>query len=334
MAIGVLMASTGFLLAGHCHSHHAMVTAFVLVGIGYCASFYVSSTVVVTNWMESQRSFGMGIVFCATSVGAAAFSLLIGRWLEMYGWRVTIELIAVLVALMFPLILLTIRTSPAHPVPGGDDASENFNTRREGRTQLSSPTFIITTASSALFAIGMGGVYYHVVSLLVKAGYSVHLAGLAFGASWLLTAIGSLALGAIADRVGVQRVLTSALFCCASGTLLLLGVRQTWIGVACVVAFVVLWGTPATSAYQFVPVIFAERFGSKNLGRLIGVQSAIMGIAGAAAPIGTGILYDKFNDYRIAVYLSAAALFVACVLALLINMTKCAGGTSNGGDVG
>jgi nitrate/nitrite transporter NarK len=55
------------------------------------------------------------------------------------------------------------------------------------------------------------------------------------------------------------------------------------------------------------------------LGTLLGVQSAIAGIAGAAAPIATGLLYDRFRDYHAAIYASAAVTFVAFLLVLTLQ---------------
>jgi MFS family permease len=165
----------------------------------------------------------------------------------------------------------------------------------------------------------MGCIYYHVVPLLVEAGYSSTSAGLALGISWLVTAFGSLAFSVVADRLGVKLALTGGLCCCALGTLFLLGAGTGTVGVVCVVAFVVLWGAPATSVYQSVPVIFGDFFGSRHLGTLIGVQSAIAGVAGAAAPIATGVLFDKLNAYRVPIYLSAAAMLLATVLTLWLK---------------
>jgi MFS family permease len=166
----------------------------------------------------------------------------------------------------------------------------------------------------------MSGIYYHVVSVLLKAGYSAYLAGLVFGASWLLSALGSLVLGVVADRLGAKPILAEGMLACGLGTLLLLGAGETSVGGVCVGTFAILWETSANSASQFLPVILAARFGSQNLGALIGVQSAIAWIAGAGAPIVTGLLYDRSGNYRLAIYLSASATFVAFVLVLLIDL--------------
>jgi MFS family permease len=322
MSFGVLAVSSGFLLVSRCHTRYEMLAAFVFIGIGYCASSYVPSAVVVANWMKEKKSIGMGVVWGATSVGAALFSLLIGSWIEAYGWRVMSAIIAALTAVMLSLTLLTIRTNPPGDTRSEYRGLEFLNTNRPAAASWFSSVFIVATASSAFFAIGMNGIYYHVVSLLIKAGFSTRWAGFALGVSWVLSALGSLVLGAIADRLGAKTILAGALCSCALGTLFLIGAGETRIGILCVVAFVVLWGTSANCINQFIPVIFADRFGTIQLGTLIGVQASIMGVVGSGAPIVTGALYDRFGDYHSAIYLSTAATFLSFVLVSLLRVPQ------------
>ena len=321
MTCGTVVASTGLIIASRCHSWSPILAAFALLGIGVSGSFYLPSAVVITNWMGARRSLGMGIVMSAMSAGAALFSPLVGWWTELHGWRLTLESIAVLIALMLPLVVLIVRTTPPGELQtslGTKKKPAAHSTRRE----LLSPLFLLSTAGGVLFSLGMQGVYFHVVPLLISTGYSAHAAGLAFGGTWLLSGFGSLVLGLVADRFDTKAVLALSLLCGALGTLFLLGVGVTGMGVTCVLAFVLLWGTSTNGFGQLAPVIVAERFGSHNLGTLVGTQFTIAGMAGAGAPMVTGLLYDKFGGYRLAIEFSALAGFVGFVAIALINTPK------------
>jgi MFS family permease len=170
-----------------------------------------------------------------------------------------------------------------------------------------------------MFAFGMQGIYFHVVPLLSNAGFSTHTAGVAFGATWLLSGLGSLGLGLLADRIGPKVTLASALVCCAVGTLLLLGAGQSIIGVICAVGFIVLWGLSLNCFGQLAPVIFAARVGSRRLGTLIGWQFASAGVAGAISPVVTGMMYDKFGGYAAAIDLNSVTVFAAVGLILMLK---------------
>jgi predicted MFS family arabinose efflux permease len=322
MTFGVLSTSVGFLLASRCQTHYEMLMAFSCVGIGNIASLYVPTAVIIANWMEEKKGLGMGIVWGATSMGAAAFSLLIGWWIEACGWRVTSKMVAALVVTMLPITVMLMRTSPPRVAPPHDRLPDGGKRHPAGRGLLLSRVFMIGTATSALFAVGMCAIYYHVVPVMIKAGYQTHWAGCVFAASWVLSGLGSVVLGSIASRFAAKSLLAGALLVSASGTVFLLGAGEARIGIVCVVAFVTLWGSSANSVNQFIPVIFAERFGPQKLGILIGVQSSIVGIASAAAPIVTGLLYDRLGDYRVAIWLSASATVLALAMASLIDVPE------------
>lgn len=307
------------------HSWCAILGAFTCIGVGSSACCYLPCVVLITSWMSTQKSLGIGIVMGATSAGAAVFTPLIGTAIEIYGWRPAVEALAVLISLMLPLIWFAVKSNPAN-------SPQILTTMRNGvrpysiKEAFASPAFVLAIASSALFSIGMLSIYYHVVPLLVAVGYSAHQAGFAFGSTWLLSGVGSLLLGILADRYGTRFILAGALFCVALGTLFLLAANhQTHRGLASVIVFVLLWGLSANCFAQLAPVIFTERFGSQNLGRLVGLQAAVSGVAGSAAPLITGVLYDRFGGYHAAVAFSASATFIAFTLVLLINPRVAAG---------
>jgi MFS family permease len=160
----------------------------------------------------------------------------------------------------------------------------------------------------------MSGVYYHVVSIFLKAGFSGKLASAVFGASWILSGIGSLCSGAVANRLGTKNVLAGSLLLGATGTLALAFVARAQLGMMSAGIFVVLWGATANAVTQFLPILLVERFGSAHLGALIGVQSALMGLAGSFAPMVTGTLYDAYASYQIAILACTVATVIACAL--------------------
>jgi MFS family permease len=321
MICGTAAASAGLAVASHGHSWSVLWAAFALLGIGISGSFYLPAAVVVTHWMPARRSLGMGIVMSSMSAGAALFAPLVGWWIELYGWRWTLEGAAMLNALLLPLILLIVRTHPPGEMQP-QAAAQSDPLARSTRKELRSALFLLSTAGGVLFSLGMQGIYFQVVPLLIGAGYSPHVAGSAFGATWLLSGLGSLVLGLTADRFDTRWVLASSLLSCAFGTIFLLGVDGTGRGDFCVLVFVLLWGTSTNAFGQLAPVIVAERFGSGALGRLIGLQFTLAGMAGVGAPIITGWLVDQSGGSRLAIELSALAVFMGFVMIGLIRTSK------------
>jgi MFS family permease len=317
MIIGTLATSAGILLVSISREWVPMLAGFTLAGIGFSASFLLPSAVVVAEWMPERKNLGMGIIIGSMSVGAAALAPAIGWCSGKYGWGPSLQGVAAVIMLLAPLVWLTLRTPPIATSAVGDGRAK-MNLRGAARDLLS--TVYILTASGSIFAfLGLGCVQFHVISVLLNAGYTSDFANLAFGGTWLLSALGAYLLGAIADRWGTVRTLAAVLATGALGTLALLYAGDKHIGIACVTMFVVLWGASANCVSQLTPVILVEQFGSEHLGTLIGVEFGISGIVGALAPLTTGLIFDKFGDYRFAIGLSAVATSIASVLIISIN---------------
>jgi MFS family permease len=319
VASGVALSSMGFLFASYAHTWYGLLAAFSTGGVGYVASVYVPTAVIVTSWMEDKKNLGMGVVWGALSLGAASFSPLIGWGIDSLGWRTTSQLLAAIVAALLPVMFITIREKSSDPVVIPLKAQQNHGGLSVGRA-FRSNAFIAITLSSTLFATGMMCVNYHVVSIFMQSGYSLRTAGTIYGASWLLSGIGSVCLGLGAVRIGAKATLSLGLLSSAAGILCLLGSGDHGPGIISVTAFVVLWGASANSANQLIPVILADKFGLANLGTLVGAQSFVMGVMSAGGPVITGLLYDRFSNYRFGIYASTALTLLAFVIASRIPM--------------
>lgn len=321
LLLGAASVAAGMMSSSQSHSWMVLVVSFALIGVGMSA-IYLPSAFVITQSLPAQKSLGMGIFVGAMSVGAAALMAMVGAWLSAVGWRQVLLRLAVINVGLLPMIWLCVRTDdkPAAAQPVAVPAANTARSEVLGR--LLSLPFLLAALSSAFFTIGMLGVYYDVVDILVKAGYSPRSAALVFGSSWLVSGAGSPVFGLLADRFGPVRVLAGVVFACACGALCLFGTPQPGYGAVCLVGFVVLWGSTGSGFTQLIPAVLVERFGPTHLGSLLGAQFAIAGVAGALAPLGTGLLVDTSGDYHVAIAVSASATLVSAVLAFLIGFSK------------
>jgi len=311
MLCGALLASSALLLASQLNTWASLVSVFALAGVGFNAAFYLPSSVIVAEWMGDRRALGMGIVMGTMSAGAALFSALGGSWIEARGWRSTLESAALLVVLMVPVIASMVRLPQVARAHSRGSVSSSVTVRA-----VMSWAYVWVVLSGALFAFGMQGIYFNVVPILGRAGYSLHVASIAYGATWLISGIGSLLLGVAADRLGSRAALLAGLLCCGFGTSMLAGASYWAFG------FVLLWGASVNSFGQLAPVLLVERYGASHLGTLIGIQFTTAGIAGAVSPLWIGYSYDSVGNYLPAIVVSAAAIFAAAAMIPFFGSTN------------
>lgn len=321
LLLGAASAAAGLMCASQSHSWILLAACFALIGIGM-TGVYLPSAFVITQSLPTQKGLGMGIFMGALSVGAAVLMTVVSTWLNALGWRHVMLRLAVINLALLPMISLCVRTDERRTTAQPTAIATTNNFRSEVLGRLLSLPFLLAALSSALFTIGMLGIYYDVVDILVKAGYSPRSAALVFGSTWLVSGAGSLVFGLLADRFGPVRVLAAVVFACACGTLCLFGTPHPRYGVVCLVAFVVLWGSTGNGFTQLVPAVFVERFGPTHLGAVLGAQFAIAGVTGALAPMLTGLLVDRSGDYHVAIAVSASATLVSAVLASLIGFSQ------------
>lgn len=311
MLAGTLMVVGGYVALSYCTTLGEFYAAFLVIGVGYGGAFYLASSALIAAQMGERKHLSMGIWMLAGSCGAAVFSLGITWLIAAVGWRNTCLISALFVGLMLPMMQTLI---PHHRAAGSVSDFPSSKFKAVPWPLLVAPAFLLMSAASAFAAFGMSAVYYHAVPILVKAGFSAETAGRILGASWVISGVGSLCLGAVSNRFGVANILKFSLFLNAVGTFALLVGAAGALGIVAAGLFVLLWGATANAINQFLPILIVERFGPVHLGVLAGVQGALMGMVGSFAPIVTGSLYDKYSNYAAAIVASVLATLVAVVL--------------------
>ena len=320
LLLGAAVFAAGLLCASESHSLIVLAACFGLIGLGV-SGFSLPSAVVITRSVPAQKGLGMGIFMGAMSVGAVVFLPVVAAWIQAVGWRHALARLAALSAVLLPVIWLSLRGDEnpmeiraAAPVTTEASGSQVFR-------QLLNSGFLIAALCGMFFTIGLLGIYYDVVDLLGRAGYSPHTSALAFGGTWLVSGAGSLVIGLLADRFAPGRVLAAVILISAAGTLFLYGAPAPRYGAVCLVGFILLWGASGNVFSQLIPAVLVERFGSRHLGTILGAQFAASGVAGSLAPMLTGLLVDRSGNYDMAIAVSASATVLSAALALAIGAT-------------
>lgn len=324
MLWGVAAVGAGYLGMSLCHGLLQFYIAFVVIGTGYGGAFFLGATAIVATRTGEQKNLAMGIMMAVGAVGAAISAFGINWVISGYGWRVMVQVAGLLVLAMLPIIHFGIPRQPAQ---------EQALAAKPGSAKLPlklaiAPYFLAITAASGLAAFGMSGINYHIVPILTHGGLTAAMASSVYGASWLISGAGSLFGGMVADRLGTRNVLAGALVLSAVGTMAL---GFTGSGVAGMIAaglFVLCWGGTANAVSQYLPILIVNRYGAAHLGSLIGLQSVLMGVTGAFAPVVTGALFDRYASYEVAIVACSIPPLIAFLFVILF--ARGSGGATDG----
>ena len=159
---------------------------------------------------------------------------------------------------------------------------------------LRRPAFYLLAIGSMCSIAAVGGANQHLkLYLSLDHGYSqgaaAAVASLTLGASL----IGRLTMGWLADRWPKKFVMLLIYSLVAAALPILLYASTA----GAVTLFAVIFGIGLGGEYMVIPLMAAELFGTRVLGRVMGIVLAADGVAEATAPVLVGRLHDVTGSY-------------------------------------
>ncbi len=310
MLSGILMAG-GALMGLSITSALWMFYLFYLFNaLGYVCGGPLPNQVLLSRWFVRSRGKAMGFAYLGIGIGGAAVPLL-SHWLtQQFGWRGALQGLGFLIiVLAFPMAFF-VKESPegwaretecASPAPIG--------------SVFRSPSFYLLALGSMCSIGAVGGTNQHLkLFLSLDQSYAQSQAAKIISLVLASSIIGRLLMGWLADHLPKKYVMLLIYSLVAGSIPILFVVSRP--GAAYL--FAALFGVGLGGEYLIIPLMAAEMFGLKVLGRLMGVILTADGVAEAASPMLIGYLRDETGSYRLGfITLISIALLGAMAVALL-----------------
>ena len=285
----------------------------VIGALGIVALGWVPMGVLLARRFPVRRGRVVGIAFSGMGVGVFVIGPLTQWLIGAVGWRgATASLGAAALAMLVPLVWLGTRDAipPARAVVG------------EAPVLRADPTVAQAIRTRAFWALFFGyfftplavfPVSTHAVASIVDLGFSAMLAAWAFGFSGLMSTVGRVLFGSLADRIGGPWAATLSFACTAVGALALIG-AESWPAPAWLVVFAVSFGLGFGARGPIITAMASERFGGRHFGAIYGALNLGNGMGGALGPWFGGAVHDVTGSYRLAFLTSIAccAIGAAC----------------------
>ncbi|HVM16982.1 MAG TPA: MFS transporter [Gaiellaceae bacterium] len=259
-----------------------------LLRIFGAGSLPLVATLLAARWFHGRRGQAMAVASFGITGAATLLPPLVVALVVAAGWRAAYLLLgAAVLVLVAPLALLVREPSARGRVGGGEPvaADEAFpralrRVRRLPRLELPtqrSRRLLLVLAAPPLVSTAM---VFHAVSLLAARGLTLQQAGLVLTVFGLGSVAGTVAMGAVADRVTTRLLLSvmSGLFAVAVFALLLPGSAVAFAAFALLGAAGGVFGIASG-------IVWARTYGLAQLGRLQGTSFAVQIAGGAVGPL-------------------------------------------------
>jgi MFS family permease len=288
---------TGVLLGGIALIGLSQMTAlwmlyffYLFNALGYVLGGPLPNQVLLSRWFDKARGKAMGFAYLGIGLGGI-FGAQVARLLtEHYGWHSSLMVLGILmIAIAFPMILF-VKDSP------GDRANMQKETEKNvpiGHVVKSWPFYLLAIGSMA--SIGaVGGTNQHLkLFLSIDQGFSQTEATNIISLVLASSIIGRLLMGVLADRFPKKYVML-LIYSLVSCAIPLLYFTST-PGV--IYIFAVVFGIAFGGDYMIIPLMAAELFGLKVMGRVMGLVLTMDGLAEALSPMLVGKLHDLSHNY-------------------------------------
>ncbi|MFH1560431.1 MAG: MFS transporter [Chloroflexota bacterium] len=331
--ISVVFGGAGMVMMGYANSLWTFYIAFLIASLGMGGAGHgVSWSVAVANWFQRLRGRALGIAMLGPVV-AGPFVVVVAIMEGMLGWRIAIIILGVGLWIVGIPLALVARSRPEPygylpdgAAPGETDTGETevprlaFEGASSGLTvaqAVHTRDFWALTVLFAIMFVGISGLMVHLIPLLEDMNYSSAQAAGIVGLLFLLSGVGRIGTGVLADMVDFRIILGGLIACQIVGLLLLsvVGSSQTWL--LCI--FALVFGIGFGGTIPLRPFLIMQLFGARAFGSLQGlVQCGAIGV-GVVGPVYYGWVFDTTGSYDLAIYATLATVVAAIPLMYLLR---------------
>jgi MFS family permease len=287
---GILFSGTALMALSAMTSIWQFYLFSLLAALGYVCGGPLPNQVLTAQWFKKSRGKAMGIAYLGVGVGGMLVPQL-AKWLNLQlGWHQSLMILGILmIVVAFPVAWTVKDKAPGNP----EQMTKETVTVPIGAI-LKNRSFYLLAIGSLCSIAAVSGTSQHLklffsLDLNYSQGQSANIISLVLFSS----IIGRLFMGWLADRIQKKYVMI-LIYAIVAAAIPLLYFAET-PGVIYLFAF--LFGIGLGGDYMIIPLMTAELFGTKILGRVMGLILTTDVIADALSPMLVGRLRDLSGSY-------------------------------------
>lgn len=294
--------------------------AIAVFGLRFCGQGMLShvSVVAMGKWFKANRARAVAVATLGYSVGEAVLPVAALSVLALIGWRASwLVAAAALVFVVAPLLFWLLLKERSPRSMAAATVSPGLEERHWTRGEMLRHWGFWALMPGLLAPSWIGTVvFFQIVHVTeIKAWDILAYAALAYPAYSVVTVAASFLFGWAADQWGARGLLPIYLLGWAAGVALLGGADGLWIGVlALAIAGIGSGGVTIVHG-----ALFAELYGTRSLGGIKAIATAIMVFASAVGPGVSGALLDAGVGFEVQCFGMAAYLVVVSIWFVFVS---------------
>jgi sugar phosphate permease len=290
MLSGIVMGGIALIGLSMMTSLWQLYLFYMFNALGYMCGGPLPNQVLISRWFDKGRGKAMGIAYLGIGIGGMLVPQ-IARWLNFkFGWHEALMILGfIMIAIAFPMAWF-VKENPE----GLAQQAKKDEPKIPFTSILKSWPFYLLAIGSMCSIGAVAGTSQNLklffsIDLKYTQEHAANVLSIVLGAS----IIGRLLMGWLADRMQKKYVMILIYSLVALAIPLLY--YATTPGVIYVFAFI--FGVALGGDYMIIPLMAAELFGVKVMGRVMGLVITVDGLAEAFAPMLAARLRDQSGSY-------------------------------------
>jgi MFS family permease len=315
--MGVLALGIGTMLAARLeHLWQFYLCVGILGGTAVSALGMIPASSLIRRWFRGNVTTALGVAYAGMGSGVLLVAPFAQWLIATIGWRDAYRVLglALLALLPFIVFLPWRRLAAGHPdvmTKTGSYTAASAKRRPWGEV-LRSREYWSLVQVFFFTAFGMHGVIVQIVAYLVDVGFGPLQAATAFGTQGLLSVIGMIAAGWLADRMGYRATATLSFVLTFTGVTLLTllsVVASQWV----LVAFVLVFGVSQGARGPIVSSLASKLFPGPGFATIFGTIFMCMSIGSGLGSWTSGLLHDWTGGYVASFIVSMVCIVLAAL---------------------
>jgi MFS family permease len=288
----------------------------------------------VGRWFVKRRGLMMGIVLAGMGAGTI-IGPLVATWLiSVYDWRTSFLILGSIASVCVMVSAQFLRRNPTQmgQRPFGEVQATSNNVVRQDhhpgtrgfslREAAKMRNFWILVIIYFCQLLCAMAIMTHIVPYATDIGISAMIAASVMSVIGIGSVLGKLAMGVIADRIGIKLSLIIGLVLLTAALFWLPMAKEAWL----LYGFAIVFGFGYGGLVAIFPLVAAELFGLVSYGAVFGTVMFGGSIGGSIGPVLVGWIFDAFNTYNLAFTIIAVIAVVALLLSFWVKKAR---GTEN-----
>ncbi|MEO8470545.1 MAG: MFS transporter [Chryseolinea sp.] len=290
MLAGIIMGGIAVIGLSQMSSLWELYLFYMFNALGYMCGGPLPNQVLISRWFSTARGKAMGFAYLGIGVGGMLVPQ-IARWLNFeFGWHQAMMLLGIFMILIALPMVWFVKDNPE----GYAQKSINDEPKTPFTSILKGWPFYLLVIGSMCSIGAVAGTSQNLklffsLDLKYTQEQAANVLSIVLGAS----IVGRLLMGYLADRIQKKYVMI-IIYTLVSISIPLLYYATT-PGVIYVFAFI--FGVALGGDYMIIPLMAAELFGVKVMGRVMGLVITVDGLAEALAPMLAARLRDESGSY-------------------------------------